>query len=167
MECSCIKDKSFNFTIDYDKDNLIFTDKSIWVTSPNRTPIEDYGIKIKNGNTFILVNVLVNRSTLIPFDKLPRNGSDCYFDGIYNFVTEKICDQIYQKDEAILKNVHCAYSKLLLKTPKSSDDWVNLDKIMHKMEYIKNATRTGQVEQAQTQYNQLAAFLKKINCHCY
>jgi hypothetical protein len=162
MQCSCIENKQFDFILDYEKDHLVFTDKSKWVTAKNAEPITEFEVTISIYDTYSTsFNARVNGETKIPYTSLPTtDNSICDYDGIYKF-SVNVCDDIMYKYNVILKNIHCAYSKLVLK-----EDWKNAIEVFYQMELIKSHALVRNFQSAEKQYALLESFLVKLNCNC-
>lgn len=161
--CSCIKDEKYKFTLDYRDDYLIYTDFSEWVTSNKNTPIVNYKIDIANGESVKTFTVIVGSSTIIKYVDLPRNcEGECNFDGVYAFkVTACQETQIFEKTEAIVQSLMCAYDQLILK-----DDWNNAYKLLKYIEYVKVYSRYNLKDKAFKYYNIAVDLIKNLKCNC-
>lgn len=163
MICSCIANDNFNFIIEYKKDYLLFIDKSDWNTSSYNTPLAEFPLQIINGNKSTTISAKVNGSTIIKYCDLPSDNG-CGNDGIYQFKLES-CGQEFSKYEAILINIMCAYTKLLITKDFSEYDKV-IWPIYREIEFIKANAIMGLETKAKEHYNIVKKMLEHINCKC-
>jgi len=182
MDCLCIIDNLFNFTIDLKEEYLIFTDFSKWslsleeliqnqVTQEIEVSLcEDEDICCndpKNINTTTnqklptkKITILPGRSTIIYYKDL--FNTDCDIDGVYLFKITTCDDtQILSRKYSILKYLICAYKQLLLK-----NDWDNAFKLLQNIEMIKSESEINNFDKVKTLYEISIRFIKKFNCNC-
>jgi len=160
---SCIQDQEFNFVIDHRDDYFIYTDRSSWISSTKLAPESTYELEIINGTKSNKFTVPKNLSTIIKYTELPVNCDlPCNFDGVYTFkVVTCQNTQEFERYEAILENVLCAYDQLIYK-----DDWENAKLIMKYIEYVKSYSRRNMLEYSSKYYELLMKTIKKLNCNC-
>lgn len=163
MKCSCIANDNFNFTIEYKKDYLLFVDKSDWETSSYNTPLTEYTLNIINGELTKSIQVKVNGSTVINYCDLPSDNG-CGNDGVYEFQVET-CGQIFTKCEAILINIMCAYSKLLITKDFTEYEDV-VWPIFREIEFIKANSRICNTTHAIEHYKIVKKMIEHLNCKC-
>lgn len=166
MKYSCIQDGSFNFTLDYRDNHLIYTDHSKWLERSDMN--KEYLLRINNEDSFKEFTVLPNMSIIIPYTELPSYcGNDCNFDGIYNF-TAVSCEnsQEFSKTEAILLSICKVYDKIVKNTVSCEKERENMLKIFSYMEIIRVFAKENNVEKAVEFYNILLKIIKKLNCKC-
>jgi len=173
---SCIQDNSYNFTIDYRKDHLLYTDHSVWVNSTNSNSLNSsYKLKIYNGESFKEFKAIPNQSILIPYTELPTNkdlnsNSNCNFDGVYKFQLIACQDsQIMERTEAILKSVYTVYGEIVksaINCANSEDEFQEACRILMYLQAIKIYAKENNTSKAQEYYSTLIKIFKKINCKC-
>jgi hypothetical protein len=164
MKCSCIINDNYNFIIEYKKDYLLFIDKSEWRTEAHNKPIEEFDLVITNSkNDSKLFKARVNGTTMIKYSELPCE-TDCKYDGIYTFNVNN-CGQDYQITEAIINNIMCSYSKLIVDT-KLEDFQTKVIPILYQIEAIKASTRFNLISKAKEHMSVLERMFKNLNCKC-
>lgn len=163
MNCSCIINNEFLFTIDYKKDHLLFIDKSKWKTNEYNTPITTHELTIKNGSLEKKININLNNTTIIKYSDLPTKSGTSK-DGVYTFILDN-CGKLYSQCEAILPESMCKYSKYLLNTNEENHK-ETLWKIYSTIEYIKANSNLCLEEKAQKHYENLQNIFKQLNCSC-
>ncbi len=161
MNCVCIKENKFNFTISFLKDYAIFTDYSEWSNDANSLMNEKIEIVIKGDNNFkSSFTIKPYQSVILEYNKLQY--SDCGYDGIYEFEittcnnTQKLSKTVY-----LLRNVECAYTTLIL-----NKDYDNAFNLLKYIEMIKANMYVNNVDQAKELYNLAVRFIKRLNCNC-
>lgn len=163
MNCSCIANDNFNFTIEYKKDHLLFVDKSEWVTSEYNKPLIEHPLTIINGKKTKTINIRVNGTTIINYCDLPSDNG-CGNDGIYEFQIET-CGQIFTKCEAVLVTIMCSYTKLLVK--HDIDEYESkIWPIYREIEFIKANSNLCNVEKSLEHYNIVKRMFEHLNCKC-
>jgi len=162
MKCSCLKGKeNYEFSLTYTDDFLIFEDQSVWVTREGNEPLEEFDLTILNEGQKLTLKAKVNGKTKIKYSDLP-GSKECDYDGIYQFIIES-CDQVFSRTEAILENIYCAYSRMLI---SDSPDWDNIYRVFQDINIIEAHAQKGFQDKAVDHYDLLKRFLKKINCKC-
>lgn len=158
MSCaSCIDNSQFYFTISYRKEGLVFNDQSVWRTAGDSELDTHYTIAFNiNGQSKEHV-VGINTSTLIRYEDflIP----EC-MDGVYT-ITTTICDQPFERVEAIMPNTECRINSLIL-----NRKWDDAQQAIQHMEYLKADARLGLEKRAKERYYMLEVFLNKLNCKC-
>lgn len=162
-QCSCIKDSKFDFRIEYKENYLLFVDKSVWITSEFNIPLEEFDLNIINGNLNKKIKARVNGVTRINYCDIPSDGS-CGNDGIYKFEVDS-CGEIFSICEAILININCSYTKLLLKYP-IEEYKEKIWPIFREIEFIKVNASICNTIQAQKHYDIVKKMFEHINCKC-
>ena len=163
MKCSCIANDNFNFIIEYKKDYLLFIDKSEWETSSYNIPLTEFPLQIINGDKTITIQAKVQGSTIINYCDLPSDNG-CGNDGVYQFKTET-CGQVFTKCEAILINIMCSYTKLLV--TKDLIDYENVIwPIYREIEFIKANARICNITNAIEHYTIVKKMIEHLNCKC-
>lgn len=162
-KCSCILNNDFNFIIEYKDSYLLFIDKSTWGTSEFNNPLEEFDLKIINSNSIKVIKARVNGTTKINYCDLPSDNG-CGNDGIYKFEVNS-CGDIFSVCEAILININCAYTKLLLKYPMEEYK-EKIWPIFREIEFIKANASICNTTQAEQHYNIVKKMLEHINCKC-
>ena len=163
MNCLCINEKNFIFTINFYKDYFVFNDFSDWVSSSQDDVIKTQDkvkLKVKKDNQEIVLEFLPNRSTVFKYDKLIK--SDCGYDGFYTF-TVVTCNNTQEIDVQypILESIHCAYNQLIVNE--------RFDEALELLKYIELITANTYFKDIKTAkaYLDIAVrFIKKIKCTC-
>lgn len=162
-KCSCIINNNFDFRIEYKDTYLLFVDKSTWGTSEFNTPLEEFDITIINGNLTKKIKARVNGATRINYCDLPSDNG-CGNDGVYKFEVDS-CGDIFSICEAILININCAYTKLLLKyEPEEYKE--KLWPIYREIEFIKVNASLCNATNAKRHYDIVEKMFEHINCKC-
>jgi hypothetical protein len=162
-KCSCIINDKFDFRIEYKDKYLLFIDKSIWGTSEFNSPLEEFDLKIINGSLIKTIKARINGATRIDYCDLPSNNG-CGNDGIYQFQVDS-CGDIFTICEAILININCAYTKLLLKYPMEEYK-EKVWPIFREIEFIKANASICNTTQAIKHYEVVKKMFEHINCKC-
>lgn len=162
-KCSCIVNNNFDFRIEYKESYLLFVDNSEWTTSEFNSPQETFDLKIINGNLTKTIEARVNGSTRINYCDLPSDNG-CGNDGVYKFSVES-CGEVFFVCEAILINIMCAYTKLLLKY-NLEDYKEKIWPIYREIEFIKANSNLCNTTQADKHYTTVKKMLEHINCKC-
>lgn len=163
MDCLCINDKYFNFTINYFRDYWVFNDFSDWIsTSQDDINKSDNKVKLKiiKDDQEVLVEFLPNKSTIFKYDKLFK--SDCGYDGFYIFKVIT-CSNTQEIDVhyPILESINCSYSKLVV-----SDRYDEALQLLKYIELITSNTYFGNIKAAKDYYNIAVKYIKRIKCTC-
>jgi len=162
-KCSCIINNNFDFRIEYKDSYLLFVDKSTWGTSEFNTPAEEFNLTIINGDLTKTIKARVNGSTRINYCDLPSNNG-CGNDGVYKFQVDS-CGDLFSICEAVLINIMCSYTKLLLKY--STDEYKEkIWPIFREIEFIKVNANICNVTEATKHYDIVKKMFEHINCKC-
>ena len=162
-KCSCIINNNFDFKIEYKDNYLLFVDNSTWGTSEFNLPLEQFELTIINGNLTKKIKAKVNGSTRINYCDLPSNNG-CGNDGIYKFEVDS-CGEVFSICEAVLININCSYTKLLLKYPLE-EYREKIWPIFREIEFIKANASICNTHQAQKHYEIVKKMFEHINCKC-
>lgn len=162
-KCSFIINNNFDFRIEYKDKYLLFVDKSEWTTSEFNSPQDEFDLVIINGELTKTIKARVNGSTKINYCDLPSDNG-CGNDGIYKFSVNSCGDDFFIC-EAILINIMCSYSKLLLKY-NVEDYKEKIWPIFREIEFIKANANICNSTQAQKHYEIVKKMFEHINCKC-
>jgi hypothetical protein len=162
-KCSCIANNNFDFRIEYKDNYLLFVDKSTWITSEFNLPIDEFDLTITNGDLTKTIKARVNGSTRINYCDLPSDNG-CGNDGIYKFQVNSCGDDFFIC-EAVLININCAYTKLLLKY-NVEEYKEKIWPIFREIEFIKANASICNTTLAEKHYKIVKTMFEHINCKC-
>lgn len=162
-KCSCIINNNFDFRIEYKDTYLLFVDKSTWGTSEFNAPIEEFDLIIINGSLTKKIKARVNGATRINYCDLPSDNG-CGNDGIYKFEVDS-CGDVFSICEAVLININCSYTKLLLKY-NVEEYKEKIWPIFREIEFIKANASICNTTQATKHYEIVKKMFEHINCKC-
>lgn len=170
MKKSCIANDNFDFLLDYrlQKEQIIFTDISDWVTAKHNESLEEFTVIVKNDSTDLVkeFTAKVNLSTVIDFCFFSNiSTKDCKIDGIYTFQAES-CGQKLERTEAIIPNLICGYRQALLKPNKSQEDWDTIQEIFFQIECLKAAAQENLTTLATKHFETASKMIKFFDCGC-
>lgn len=162
-KCSCIANDNFNLVIDYREDYLLIIDKSEWITSEYNSPLDIHPLTIRNYDKTKTININVGGTTKLNYCDLPSDNG-CGNDGVYEFILDS-CGQVFTLCEAILINIMCSYTKLLVNT-ELKDYQDKIYPILREIEFIKANSRICNTNDAIEHYMIVKKMFEHLNCKC-
>lgn len=163
MDCLCISDNTFIFTINFYKDYFVFNDFSTWVsTSQDNVVTTDSKVKLKlrKDDKEVILEFLPNRSTVFKYNKLIK--SECGYDGFYTFTVVTCSNtQEIEVNYPILEAIDCAYNHLIVNNRVSESF-----ELLKYIELIKANYYFTDIRTAKEYYKIAVDFIKKLKCNC-
>jgi len=161
MDCLCILDNIFSFSITFRKDYWLLTDYSKWdldILGQNinvKIPLD-----IKVDNKIISTFIYPGQVNKMSYDDLP--DTECGKDGLYEFTLTACSEtQVLSVYYPIINNIHCAYTNLIL-----DEDWDNANELKRYIEFINANTYYEDFNTAKDYISISMKFIKKLKCNC-